>query len=58
MYGPEREEPCPGCAHFLDGLDGMVEHIAQRLSLAIVAKSPLPRILARRRPCAAGFQAR
>src|ERR1700730_2351556 len=31
MYGPERAEPCPGCTHFLDGLDGMVEHVAQRL---------------------------
>src|SRR6202022_4850955 len=31
MYGPEREEPCPGCTHFLDGLDGMGEHIAPRL---------------------------
>jgi len=45
MFGPEREEPCPGCTHFLDGLDGAVGHIAQRLSLAVVAKSPLPRIL-------------
>jgi predicted dithiol-disulfide oxidoreductase (DUF899 family) len=46
MYGPERERPCPGCTHFLDGLDGTVEHIAQRLSIAVVAKSPVPRILA------------
>jgi predicted dithiol-disulfide oxidoreductase (DUF899 family) len=46
MYGPERADPCPGCTHFLDGLDGMVEHIVQRLSLAVVAKSPLPRLLA------------
>src|ERR1700680_2609586 len=45
MYGPEREEPCPGCTHFLDGLDGMVEPISPRLRLAVVAKSPLPRIL-------------
>ena len=22
MYGPEREKPCPGCTHTLDGLDG------------------------------------
>src|ERR1700736_1940858 len=44
MYGPEREEPCPGCTHFLDGLDGMVEHISQRLRLAVGAKSPLARI--------------
>jgi predicted dithiol-disulfide oxidoreductase (DUF899 family) len=46
MYGPERERPCPGCTHFLDGLDGMAEHITQRISFAVVAKSPLPRILA------------
>jgi predicted dithiol-disulfide oxidoreductase (DUF899 family) len=46
MFGPEREEPCPGCTHFLDGLDGAAGHIAQRLSLAVVAKSPLARILA------------
>jgi predicted dithiol-disulfide oxidoreductase (DUF899 family) len=46
MYGPERERPCPGCTHFLDGLDGAAEHIGQRVNLAVVAKSPLPRILA------------
>ena len=46
IYGPERERPCPGCTHFLDGLDGMAEHITQRVSFAVVAKSPLPRILA------------
>ena len=45
MFGPERERPCPGCTHFLDGLDGAIEHIAQRVNLAVVAKSPLPRIL-------------
>jgi len=45
MFGPERDEPCPGCTHFLDGLDGAAGHIAQRLSLAVVAKSPLARIL-------------
>ena len=46
MYGPERELPCTGCTHFLDGLDGMVKHITQRINLAVVAKSPLPRLLA------------
>ena len=46
MYGPERDRPCPGCTHFLDGLDGETEHIVQRINLAVVAKSPLPRILA------------
>src|SRR5262245_35383763 len=45
MFGPERERPCPGCTHFLDGLDGASRHIVQRINLAVVAKSPLPRIL-------------
>ena len=51
MYGPERALPCTGCTHFLDGLDGMVRHITQRINLAVVAKSPLPRlrVLARER---------
>lgn len=46
MFGPERERPCPGCTHFLDALDGAARHAAQRVNLAVVAKSPLPRILA------------
>jgi predicted dithiol-disulfide oxidoreductase (DUF899 family) len=45
MFGPERERPCPGCTHFLDSLDGAARHIQQRMNLAVVAKSPLPRIL-------------
>lgn len=45
MFGPERAEPCPGCVHFLDGLDGATQHILQRLNLVVVAKSPLPRLL-------------
>ncbi|SRR5258706_2309026 len=46
MFGPERERPCPGCTHFLDGLDGQVRHIDQRINFFVVAKSPLPRIQA------------
>jgi predicted dithiol-disulfide oxidoreductase (DUF899 family) len=46
MFGPERERPCPGCTHFLDSLDGAARHFRERANLAVVAKSPLPRILA------------
>ena len=28
MYGPERDKPCPGCTHLLDGIDGAARHIA------------------------------
>jgi predicted dithiol-disulfide oxidoreductase (DUF899 family) len=45
MFGPERERPCPGCTHFLDGLDGSARHIIQRLGLVVVAKSPIRRLL-------------
>jgi len=45
MFGPERERPCPGCTHFLDGLDGAARHIAQRLAFVVVAKSPIRRLL-------------
>ncbi|MFI0468917.1 DUF899 family protein [Saccharopolyspora sp. 5N102] len=40
------EAPCPSCTAFLDQLDGAVEHLDQRLNFAVVAKAPLPRLLA------------
>jgi predicted dithiol-disulfide oxidoreductase (DUF899 family) len=43
---PDDEGPCPSCTQFLDSFDGAAEHIAQRVNLVIVAKAPLPRILA------------
>jgi predicted dithiol-disulfide oxidoreductase (DUF899 family) len=46
MYGPEREWPCPGCTHLLDGMDGAARHIGQRVALYIVAKSPIARLAA------------
>ncbi|NUO49490.1 MAG: DUF899 family protein [Polyangiaceae bacterium] len=46
MFGPERERPCPGCTHFLDGLDGAARHFEKRLDLVVVAKSPIARIMA------------
>lgn len=46
MYGPKMEKPCPMCTSIVDGLEGNAVHIAQRVSLIIVAKHPLERILA------------
>jgi predicted dithiol-disulfide oxidoreductase (DUF899 family) len=45
MYGPEMARACPSCSSMLDSLDGQAVHITQRANLAVVAKSPLPRIL-------------
>jgi predicted dithiol-disulfide oxidoreductase (DUF899 family) len=40
------EGPCPSCVAFLDPLDGAAEHASQHVNFAVVAKAPLPRILA------------
>jgi predicted dithiol-disulfide oxidoreductase (DUF899 family) len=40
------EGPCPSCTALLDQLDGAAEHTRDRVNLAIVAKSPLERLLA------------
>ena len=45
MYGPAMDRPCPMCTSMLDALEGNAQHISQRVNLAVVAKSPLPRIL-------------
>lgn len=45
MYGPDVKRPCPMCTSFLDSLDGAAPHIAQRANLAVVAKSPIARIV-------------
>ena len=46
MYGPERELPCPGCTHLIDGFDGAARHLGQRTAFHIVAKSPIARLAA------------
>jgi predicted dithiol-disulfide oxidoreductase (DUF899 family) len=43
---PLAEGPCPSCVALLDQLDGAADHVSQHVNLAIVAKAPLPRILA------------
>jgi predicted dithiol-disulfide oxidoreductase (DUF899 family) len=45
MYSLAMENPCPMCTSIIDSLEGAAQHVNQRANLAIVAKSPLPRIL-------------
>lgn len=45
MYGPAMEKACPMCTAFLDSLDGAALHLLQRVNLAVIARSPLPRVL-------------
>jgi predicted dithiol-disulfide oxidoreductase (DUF899 family) len=46
MFGPERKDSCPSCAAFLDGLDGSIPHVSQRINFAVIARSPVERMAA------------
>ena len=43
---PLAEGPCPSCVALIDQLDGAEPHVAPRVNMVIVAKAPLPRLLA------------
>ncbi|HXC49640.1 MAG TPA: DUF899 family protein [Candidatus Limnocylindrales bacterium] len=45
MYGPNMEHACPLCTSMLDGLDGEAPHIREHVSLVVIAKSPIARIM-------------
>ena len=49
MFGPERKRPCPMCTNLLDAWDGNADDITQRVSLVVVARSPLERLAAVKR---------
>jgi predicted dithiol-disulfide oxidoreductase (DUF899 family) len=46
MFGPQRERPCPMCTNLLGALEGNANDISQRMALAVVARSPLAKLLA------------
>src|ERR1700761_6535244 len=46
MFGPQRERPCPMCTSLLSAWEGEARDIGQRVSLAVIARSPLARLLA------------
>jgi predicted dithiol-disulfide oxidoreductase (DUF899 family) len=46
MFGPERARPCPMCTDLLDAWNAIAPSLAQQLSLAVVARSPIERLSA------------
>lgn len=49
MYGPQRKRPCPMCTSLLSAWDGEVPDIEQNVALAVVARSPIERLIAFRK---------
>lgn len=46
MFGPQRERPCPMCTSLLSAWDGEARDVDQRVALAVVARSPIERLVA------------
>ena len=46
MYGPQRAQPCPMCTSLLSAWDGEARDVEQRIALAVVARSPIERLVA------------
>jgi len=49
MFGPQRERPCPMCTNLLDAWDGNADDLDQHLSLVVIARSPIERLIAWKR---------
>jgi predicted dithiol-disulfide oxidoreductase (DUF899 family) len=49
MFGPQRERPCPMCTSLLSAWDGEARDMEQNVALAVVARSPLAKLLAFKR---------
>ena len=45
MFGPERARPCPMCTNTLGAWEGNASDIGQRIALAVVARSPIERLV-------------
>lgn len=46
MFGPQRKRPCPMCTSLLSAWEGEAEDVMQRVGLAVVARSPIERLVA------------
>jgi predicted dithiol-disulfide oxidoreductase (DUF899 family) len=46
MFGPQRKRPCPMCTNLLDAWEGNASDIGQKMSLVVVARSPIERLIA------------
>lgn len=49
MYGPERDRPCPMCTSLMSAWDGEAPDVEQRVAFAMVARSPIERLIAFKR---------
>jgi predicted dithiol-disulfide oxidoreductase (DUF899 family) len=46
MFGRQRERPCPMCTNLLGAVEGNASDIQQQMALAVVARSPIDKLIA------------
>lgn len=44
MFAPDADKACPMCTSILDGLNGNVPHVQDRVNLVVIAKAPIQKI--------------
>ena len=44
MFAPHNEKPCSSCSSIIDGINGMIRHVQQRVSMVAVAKNSLDKL--------------
>ena len=49
MFGPKRQRPCPMCTSMLDAWEGEIPSMRKRAAVAVVARSPIGKLLAWKR---------
>ncbi|HEY4067082.1 MAG TPA: DUF899 family protein [Burkholderiaceae bacterium] len=49
MFGPQRARPCPMCTSLLSAFEGEMPDILQRVAFAVIASSPIERMVAFKR---------
>ena len=49
MYGKKQTRPCPMCTAWIDGINGVADHLGQNINFAIVAAADTPALRAHAR---------
>ncbi len=49
MFGPQRNRPCPMCTNLLGAWEGNAADIGQQVSLVVIARSPIEKLVAWKR---------
>ncbi|MFI5211634.1 MAG: DUF899 family protein [Ignavibacteria bacterium] len=44
MFAPESENPCTSCTSIMDGINGMVFHVEDRINFVMIARSPIEKV--------------